>query len=101
MILLCKGIYAPVSPLSTRRVQCPRNAPRSGTHVYRNVSFVSMTHKHIYSLLGVQWRAEGGASGAPAPGIQGQGGIQRVKLQRLKCCNWMIFPIVSLLIHAA
>jgi len=34
------------------------------------------------------------------PGIQGQEGIQRVKLQKWKCCNLMIFPIVSLLIHA-
>ena len=41
------------------------------------------------------WREEGGrANGATAPGIQ------RVKLQKLKCCNYMIFPIVSLLIHA-
>ena len=49
-----------------------------------------------------QWRAEGGAgaNGAPDPGIQVQGVIQRAKLQKLKCCNWMIFPIVSLLIHA-
>jgi len=28
-----------------------------------------------------------GANGAPAPGIQGQGGIQRVKLQKCKCCS--------------
>jgi len=91
----------PFLPFQQGGCNAPVMHPRSGTHVCRNVSFVSMTHKHIYSLLGVQWRAEGGASGAPAPGIQGQGGIQRVKLQRLKCCNWMIFPIVSLLIHAA
>ena len=36
----------------------------------------------------IQWRAEGGeANGAPAPGIQGRGGIQRVKLQKYKCRN--------------
>jgi len=28
-----------------------------------------------------------GANGAPAAGIQRQGGIQRVKLQKWKCCN--------------
>jgi len=28
-------------------------------------------------------------------------GIQRVKLQKLKCCNEMVFHIVSLLTHAA
>jgi len=46
---------------------------------------------------GVQRGAELGAG----PGIQGQGDVQRVKLQNLKCCNYMIFPIVSLLMHAA
>jgi len=30
-----------------------------------------------------------------------QGGIQRVKLQKFKCCNRWFFSIVSLLIHAA
>jgi len=43
------------------------------------------------SILQAQWRAEGGgrgrSNGATAPGIQSQGGIQRVKLQKLKCCN--------------
>jgi len=45
----------------------------------------------------IQWRAEGegGVNGAPTPGIQ------RVKLQKFKFCNKMIFSIVSLLIHAA
>jgi len=28
-----------------------------------------------------------GVNGATDPGIQGRGGIQRVKLQKLKCCN--------------
>jgi len=46
------------------------------------------------------WRAEGGGNQAPTPGIQVQGGIQRAKLQKLKCCSWMIFPIVSVLIRA-
>ena len=45
-----------------------------------------------------QWRAEGGANGAPAPGIQGRGGIQKVQLQKFKCCNYIIFPVESLLI---
>jgi len=42
-----------------------------------------------------QWRAERGADGATAPGIQ------NVKLQKLKCCIQMIFPVVRLLTHAA
>ena len=41
-------------------------------------------------MLMKQWRAEGEA-----------GGIQRVKLQKFKCCNQMIFSVVSLLMHAA
>jgi len=48
-----------------------------------------------------QWRAEGQENGAMAPGIQGRGGIQRVKLQKLKCCNWMLIPTERLLAHAA
>jgi len=32
-----------------------------------------------------QWRAEGGANGATAPGIQ------KVNLQKFKCCNLTIF----------
>jgi len=51
------------------------------------------------SALGVDSGVQSGG-GATAPGIQGQGGIQRVKLQKLKCCKWMIFPIVSLVIRA-
>ena len=55
----------------------------------------SVSYSHIRSLSG-QCRAEGEANGAPAPGIQ------RVKLKKLKCCcNYMIIPIVSLLIHDA
>jgi len=34
------------------------------------------------------------------PGHPRQGGIQRVKLQKCKCCNLIIFPIVRLLTHA-
>jgi len=35
----------------------------------------------------------GGTNGEMAPGIQGRGDIQIVKLQKLKCCNSIIFPI--------
>jgi len=48
-----------------------------------------------------QWRAEGGEANGRRHGHPRQGGIQRVKLQKLKCCDQMIFPIVRLLIHAA
>jgi len=57
--------------------------------------FPSLKHSKCLSLsaLYVVLMLRGGANGAPVPGIQ------RVKLQNMKCCNWMIFPIVSLLIH--
>jgi len=35
------------------------------------------------------------------PRLSKTGGIQREKLQNLKCWNWMIFPIVRLLAHVA
>jgi len=44
-----------------------------------------------------QWRAEGGAKWVTARGIQSKVSIQRVKLQKLKCCSKMIFPIARLL----
>ena len=40
-----------------------------------------------------------GGERGDGPGHPRQGDIQRVKLQKCKCC--MIFPIVRLLIHAA
>jgi len=49
-----------------------------------------------HASSGVQ---RGGANEAPGPGHLRQGGIQRVKLQKFKCCNQMIFSIVSLLIQ--
>jgi len=45
-----------------------------------------------------QWRAEGGRGAGP--GHPRQGGIQRVKLQKWKCCHSMIFRIVMLPTHA-
>jgi len=42
----------------------------------------------------------GEANGATAPGIQSKVGIQRVKLQILKCCSKMISLIVRLVTHA-
>jgi len=42
-----------------------------------------------------------GGERGDGPGHPRQGGIQRVKLQKIKCCNWMIFSIANLLIHAA
>jgi len=51
------------------------------------------TFSEIDPLFAVACRR--GANGATAPGIQ------RVKLQKLKCCSKMIFPIVRLLAHAA
>jgi len=57
-----------------------------------NSSFAADTH--------TQWRAEGGERGSGL-GHPRQGGIQKVKLQKFKCCNSMIFSIVSLLIYAA
>ena len=35
---------------------------------------------------GIQWRAEGGGECGAGPGHPSQGGIQRVKLQKFKCC---------------
>ena len=48
----------------------------------------------------MQWRVEGGGERGTGPGHPRQGGIQRVKLKKIKCCNEMIFPVVSLLTHA-
>jgi len=61
----------------------------------------SVSYSHIRSLSG-QWRAEGGGERGAGPRHPRPGGIQRVKLQKLKCCcNYMIIPIVGLLIHDA
>jgi len=60
----------------------------------RDSSFLKVAHRS-------QWRTEGGANGVTAPGIQSEVGIQRVKLQNLKSCSKIIFPIVRLLTHAA
>jgi len=72
-------------------------------HVSSDRHWASCTSVTVFkfALTLILWRAEGGRRTGPAPGIQSQGGIQSVKLQKLKCCNWMIFPIVSQLIHAA
>ena len=45
-----------------------------------------------------QWRAEGGRTGRQ-PRASKAPGIQRVKLQKLLCCNQLIFCIVRLLTH--
>ena len=45
-------------------------------------------------------KTSGGLGPCAPPGSVTYGGFQRVQLQRLKFCNWMIFAIVSLLIHA-
>jgi len=47
---------------------------------------------YIFLLLAVtpatvQWRAEGGGRTGRLPRAANAGGIQRVKLQKLKCCN--------------
>jgi len=44
--------------------------------------------------------SQGGGERGAGPEHPRHGGIQRVKLKKFKCCNQMIFPIVSLLIHA-
>ena len=43
----------------------------------------------------------GGGEHGDCPGHPKQSGIQRVKLQKLKCCSKMIFPVVRLLTDAA
>ena len=48
-----------------------------------------------------QWRTEWCANGATPPGIQSKVGMHRVKLQKLKGCSKMIFPIIRLLTYAA
>jgi len=47
-----------------------------------------------------QWRAEGGGKHGDGPRHRKQGGIQRVKVQKLKCCSKMISPVVRLLTDA-
>jgi len=47
-----------------------------------------------------QWRAEGLGEWGAGPGDLMPGGHPKSENQRLKCCNWMVFPIVSLLIQA-
>ena len=54
--------------------------------------FFAISEKRLHENSGVQ---RGGANGATATGIQ------RVKSQKFKCCNYMIFPIVRLLTYAA
>jgi len=63
--------------------------------------FPSLKHSKCLSLsaLYVVLMLRGGGERGAGPGHPKPGGIQRVKLQNVKCCNWMIFPIVSLLIH--
>jgi len=56
---------------------------------------------HMVSEAYKQWRAKGGERRGDGPGHPRQGGNQRVKLQKFKCCNKMIFSILSLLIRAA
>jgi len=43
----------------------------------------------------LRWRAETGANGATTPGTQ------RVQFKKLKCCNYLVLPIVKLRTHAA
>jgi len=60
----------------------------------RDLNFLKVDHR-------TQWNADVRTNGAMAPGIQSKVGIQRVKLQKLKCCSKMIFLIARLLTDAA
>jgi len=69
----------------------PLNNPGEGlskllelfNHILRTVLWQILSYMFGRIASGVQR----GANGAPAPGIQGQGSIKRVKLQKLKRCN--------------